>query len=294
MTVNMKTPPQVTRFYGTIDYAIDVTKNMQIAFVHASKLNDPFDPYCFFETDFGDSYSNLVEFVKEHHRSDLSWFREHVTSQSWGQTVCDLRRYLREVRDAAFVLSTSAGSFDQHPKDNLYMWGHYANGHHGLAIEFDTRALASAVKEDHEAKTGKPLEESDVWTKIEYARTFSPITAGHVYEFMKQHHEQLRRKTTVTSVTKLEVYYNRMNTIKSDVWKGENEWRLNWRNPDTKEKVHMCPIGNDAVVSIFLGLNLETGRSEELIAAARQNFPAASLYRARKRHGDLALEFNEV
>jgi hypothetical protein len=45
------------------------------------------------------------------------------------------------------------------------MWGHYANGHRGLAIEFDTQALASAVLKHHEAENGKPLEESNVWAK---------------------------------------------------------------------------------------------------------------------------------
>jgi len=61
----MDIPQQVTRFYGTVDYAMDVVANRQIAFVHVSMLNDPFDPYCFFETDFGESYPNLIAFMKK-------------------------------------------------------------------------------------------------------------------------------------------------------------------------------------------------------------------------------------
>ena len=49
-------PATVTRFYGTADYALDVIRAKQIAFVHVSLLNDPFDPYCFFETDFEGKY----------------------------------------------------------------------------------------------------------------------------------------------------------------------------------------------------------------------------------------------
>jgi hypothetical protein len=63
------------------------------------------------------------------------------------------------------------------------------------------------------------------------------------------------------------------------------------RNADTQEKVYKCPIGEDAITSIFLGLSLAAEKAEELIAAARQNFPVASILRAHKRHGDLALEF---
>ena len=86
MTVD--TPQQVTRFYGTVNYAMDVIKNKQIAFVHASMLNDPFDPYCFFETDFEDSYKNLVAHVRKNHPCDLPWFR----FQSWDKPSKTLRR----------------------------------------------------------------------------------------------------------------------------------------------------------------------------------------------------------
>jgi hypothetical protein len=106
----MDTPEQVTRFYGTVDYAMDVIKNRQIAFVHVSMLNDPFDPYCFFETDFGDGFQNLIAHVRKNHPRDLPWFRAHVTPQSWGQTVKDLKAHLQMVRETSFVLSTSAAS----------------------------------------------------------------------------------------------------------------------------------------------------------------------------------------
>jgi len=57
--------------------------------------------------------------------------RAHVTAQSWGQTVKELKAELQKARESAFVLCTSAADSDRHPKDNLYMWGHYANGHRG-------------------------------------------------------------------------------------------------------------------------------------------------------------------
>lgn len=294
MTVEMDTPEQVTRFYGTVDHAIDVIEKRQIAFVHVSKLNDPFDPYCFFETDFGDAYQNVLAYVKKSHPRDLQWFRTLVTPQSWGQTVKSLKRHLQMVRETSFVLSTSAAHSGLHPKDNLYMWGHYANGHRGVAIEFDMQALTSAVLMHHEAKNGKPLKESNVWAKIEYTKMFSPITAEHVYEFMKQEMELSKRKVAVRQPTQLDKYYSRMTIIKSDVWQNENEWRLLWRNTEIEEKVYKCPIGEDAIVSTFLGLALSSEEERKLITAAKQNFPAASIRRAHKRHGELALEFHQL
>jgi len=118
----MNTPSKVTRFYGTVDYAMDVLENRRIAFVHISMLNDPFDPYCFFETDFGDSYQNLLAYVRRNHPTDLPWFRATVTPQSWSQTVRDLKQYMEKARYTGFILSTSAAAEPtHHPKDNLYM-----------------------------------------------------------------------------------------------------------------------------------------------------------------------------
>jgi hypothetical protein len=104
---------------------------------------------------------------------------------------------------------------------------------------------------------------------------------------MKQEVELLKRKVAVRAATQLGRYYNRMTIIKSDVWQSENEWRLLWRNTEIKGKVYKCPIGEGAIASI-------TERAEELIAAAKQNYPAASKLRAHQRHGDLALEFHQL
>ena len=197
----MNRPKQVTRFYGNVDFAMDVIKNRQITFVHVSLLNDPFDPYCFLETDFGDSYENLIAYVRQCHLSDLPWFMSHVTPQSWGKTVEELKALLQYVRQTSFVLSTSTEHSALHPKDNLYMWGHYANGHRGLAIEFDTQALASAVLEHHETQNGNPSENTDVWAKIEYTKTFAPITTEFIYEFMKQEMALLHGESTIRVAT---------------------------------------------------------------------------------------------
>ncbi|MGD1038035.1 MAG: DUF2971 domain-containing protein [Roseiarcus sp.] len=291
MAVDMDIPQQVTRFYGTVDYAMDVVANRQIAFVHVSMLNDPFDPYCFFETDFGESYPNLIAFMKKNHPGDLPWFRANVPPISWGQTVRDLKAYMQRVRETAFIFSTSTTYYALHPKDNLYMWGHYANGHRGVAIEFNTQALATAVIKHHEAENGKPPEATDVWAEIEYTKTFGPITAEYVYEFMKQEKDISNRKRTIRSTTQLDMYYARLPRIKSDVWQSENEWRLMWQSEKTTGKIYKCPIPEDAITTIFLGLNLAPDKAEEILAVAKLNFPRTSIFRAHKRHGALALEF---
>jgi hypothetical protein len=287
-------PKRVSRFYGRLEFALDVLEERRVAFVHVSMLNDPFDPYCFFETDFGQNYINLLKHVKKVHPKDVSWFRAWVTPQTWGNTVSSIEALLYRVSTTSFVLSTSAPKADFQPRDNLYMWGHYGNGHRGLAIEFDTQALADAVVKHHEDQNGEPFGEVGPWAKIIYAPTFPPISAEHVYQFIKQEREFRARRIKVKAVTALETYYNRMTIIKSDVWQHENEWRLMWTNADGPRTIYKCPIGSDAVTGVFLGLGTQPSDRERIELAVRRAFPSAPLFQARKRHGDLALNFDRL
>jgi len=283
-------PPTVTRFYGTVDYALDLIRNKLIAFVHVSLLNDPFDPYCFFETDFAGKYPNLLRYVQRHHPKDMPWFRAQVTAQSWGETVRELKEYLDVLRKHTFMLSTSGPQGGFHPKDNLYMWGHYGNGHRGIAVEFDTEKIAAAVLKHHELENGAPLEERTVWSKVEYAQRFAPIAAADVFAFLKQEKDLELRRIASRVATRLDLYYKRMSVIKSDVWKSENEWRLMWRNRTAAPSVYKCPISPECLANIFIGLNF-SGDTAALAKEVKHEFPNAGVFIALKRHGDLALEF---
>jgi hypothetical protein len=82
-----------------------------------------------------------------------------------------------------------------------------------------------------------------------------------------------------------------MGKVKHEVWQSEHEWRLMWRNDESEERVYKCPIGGDAIATIFLGLKLPEDQVERLVLAAKSQFPSARVFRAQKRHGDFALDF---
>jgi hypothetical protein len=115
-------PATVVRFYGNVDYALDTIAHQQIIYIHASRLNDPFDPNFFVETDFDGSYEQLLAWVQKKHPDDLKWFIKHVTADSLGKSVDDVQTRMKNLRDTSFVFSCSAVTRDSHPKDNLYMW----------------------------------------------------------------------------------------------------------------------------------------------------------------------------
>jgi hypothetical protein len=169
------------------------------------------------------------------------------------------------------------------------MWGHYGFGHRGVAIEFDTAKVAKAVLNHHESETGAPLQEQAVWSKVEYATTFSPIAADDVYAFLKQENDLETGRIRARADTKLDSYYRRMTIIKSDVWRSEKEWRLMWRNTTEGITVNKCPISPDCIANIFIGLSF--GDPAAFVAEANRTFPSAGIFLAKKRHGDLALDF---
>lgn len=279
-------PGSVTRFYGTSMYALDVLENHQITFVRVTLLNDPFDPYGFYETDFN-GYIGLSQHIQTNHPQDRGWFRAAVTSQSWGEAGRSVRAYMETLRRDTFVLCTSAADHGVHPRDNLYMWGHYGCGHRGLAIEFNTAAVASAVLKHNAIEGGAPLVDEQPWFQIRYAESFRPISAEDVFEFLKQEHEIDTRRRTQREETSLDRYYLELAVIKSTVWQAEKEWRLSWRGKTEANNVYKMPITSDCIKAVYVGLAASNEDVTRVVNSIAQNFPQTEIWRATKRHGDL-------
>jgi len=281
-------PNYVVRFYGTVDFALDAIANRQVTFVHASKLNDPFDPYFFFETDFKNSYQSLLEYVRRKHPDDADWFAKQVPIDGWNQSVADIIGHFEKLKDETYVLSTSASQDGVHPKDNLYMWGHYGNGHRGVAIEFDPREVARPMIQVHKRQTGDDLTESEVWFKMQYSGRLPPLTRAHFFDFFRGEKDGGTRKT------RLHEHYEKMSKTKSLVWRSENEWRLLWHRDDTKLKIHRSSINERAISAVYVGENASKSTQDDITFEVKQNFPAAKVFKGQKQFGAFALDFKEV
>lgn len=257
-----------------------------------STLNDPFDPHFFLEIEFGDSYQKLHDYIKNNHPTILQWFKHHVTPVSWSQTIEQLKDKLNSFRQESFVFSTSGVQDGTHPKDNLYMWGHYGNGHRGVAIEFDTNELKKAAIEQTVNKPGVNYDEA--WVNMTYSEKFLPLSYEHFVEFYEQEKDLDYGKIQTRKKTKLEEYYDTMSKIKSDVWARENEWRLMWRNNETRMKIQRISIPAEAVTAIFLGLSVSDKVAADVLFEGRQKIPLTRIFRARKKFGEFALYFEPV
>ena len=293
--IEMPSVPQyVTRFYRDLDFALDVVANRQITFVHVSTLNDPFDPYFFMETDFGGSRNVLLKHIAAEHPQDLTWFKANITDDWWQDAMTALKEYYSRERSGMFVFSTCAESADFHPRDNLYMWGHYGNGHRGVAIEFDTAKLKSSLLESSTFPGESESLKDVLWTKIEYRKEIPRFPAEEYYQFIMHNQNTVSEsdRTENWEPTALDRHFKLLVHIKSDVWERENEWRLMCSSP-TRMKILRCRISADSIKTITMGLNSSEEAHSNFAAEAVENFPQAVVFRAKKREGFL-LDFERI
>lgn len=285
----MTVPPRVVRFYGNTDYAMQAIGFREIAFVHADKLNDPFDPYFCFETDFGNSYAKLIDYVRQNHKEDIQKFSSRLSQESWDWLFNTITEDLTSMRNSTFILSTCAVRElieHPHPKDNLYMWSHYADGHRGVAIEFDTALLTKAVSMKNKELIGKESRADDVWDEIHYTKTLPKITCELIYEEVMAHDEVAQRRTKFHEIMKL------ILRSKSIVWNKEDEWRLTKNNDETDLKIDRLPLLDDeTITALYLGCRVSDPLKQSFKSQVKRSFPKAIVYRSKKVNGEFALKF---
>lgn len=210
-----KAPQHVIRFYGNTDYALECIALEQITFVHIDKLNDPFDPVLDYLTDFNDDYAALLSHVCINHSSQLEPFKERLPEQDWKKIVAGWSDLASSLRPSMFVFSTCAVNEGSHPRDNLYMWSHYGNGHRGIAIEFDTTVLADSLKNQDNPNVVPS------WWKIEYVKEIPKINREAVFESVMN--AQPNADDLLASGPMLFSIMAYRVSSKGKVWKNEDE-----------------------------------------------------------------------
>jgi hypothetical protein len=226
--------------------------------------------------------------VRTRHPNDVDRFARYVPRENWGQSVQDIKEHFERTRNTSFVLSCSAVLKDTHPRQNLYMWGHYGAGHRGVAIEFDTVKAASLLIDRHNREKHASLRPEDAWIKIEYATDMPAITAKMFFEFFRNEYEARGAKTS------LESHYDNITRVKSLVWQREHEWRMLWRNDETHLKIHRMPIHDNAITAVYIGLAASQSVEADIVFETKRNFPSAAVLKASKKVGFSELDFRAI
>ena len=152
-------PPRLYKFQSFEGKSsIENLRRSQIWFSKPAGLNDPFDctiPVKFIDTDNEDVMTKFMEnyyfenLRKSGNAEEISKFKqEHFRNGKLDQeTLIQADKMIREFsqQQTKKYLNTGVACFTTE-LTNILMWSHYANGHRGFCLEFDTEYFPSSAK----------------------------------------------------------------------------------------------------------------------------------------------------
>ena len=206
-----------------------------------------------------------------------------------------MERLFNNFRNSSFIFSTSEISETDHPKDNLYMWSHYGNGHRGVAIEFDANLLSKAVIKRHEMVGGEEINLNEIWFEIKYLNEIPKITCESIINFVLKDvpipDENTWMKTELADILR------KRSSSKTMGWKIEKEWRLAWQNDETRLNIQRIDLLEDNITALYFGFRYslkEDVMNDDLIFEIKRNFPRAEVFKAIKGKGKSMLDFERI
>ena len=201
MSTKSAVPEKLYKYLPKSENSLQNLRNRRIYFPTPSELNDPFD--CNVPVNIVDSTSEDLKKVYQmlYNKMDNSevvsnqYLSNGLPNENFQKYIHNFaekvelikRKYFNEIGVACFSESLSS------IPDNILMWSHYANGHKGFCLEFDTSYFPF---------TGLPIPMQEVKYKADYPslRSGQAIKGGEVW---------------------VEPLIN-----KSKEWTYEQEWRL--------------------------------------------------------------------
>jgi len=255
------------------------------------RLNDPFDPYFSVETEF----KNRAEFLKwvgQNRPAKLQWIQRNVPYKAFSAGFERVKNNFDKRRRNTYLFSTSAEDQDMHPKDNLYLWGHYGWGHRGIALEFNAANLARDVLVHGNPDGRLKLTTSDIWVKVNYKTQVTPLSNEAYFDFILSGQPDDDHQES-PGLRGIRNFLEQTLKTKHTVWRMENEWRLLWSN-DSGEDVYHCPISDDSVAGIYLGLRIDAAAKKSLLSTVRSRMPDVPIAQAVKADGNFALKWRRI
>lgn len=233
-------PRTIYRYQPPSAVALTGVSSSEIWFSNPSKFNDPFD-----------CAADQIDCMVAQSLKDLTMHQCRVIAAPWAMSgqwaFCgddsklknEVARVLRESihqHVQGFGICCLAESVD-----NFLMWSHYADGHRGFCLEFDTSYF--------------PFVES---RPIEYADSFPPLSI----EGLLENAAPVDSGKPVDNRDPVLVKYL---STKAPCWGYEGEWRLFNREPD-------APLSypKEALTAIYFGVQMPISQ-QEMIAKVIPN-----------------------
>jgi len=153
-------------------------------------------------------------------------------------------------------------------KNNILLWSHYASGHTGFAVGFDTQKLTKAIGE---------LKLESFIKEIFYTDTYPEI--NFEYDILKHRDITLLFKAIIESLV-----------TKSSLWSYEDEVRI---LTFAKNKL-LVQFPKDCVSEILIGFKMNDKRVAEIIDIAKNLYPQAEILRCVKEPKTYSISFERL
>ncbi|MDP3914309.1 MAG: DUF2971 domain-containing protein [Bacteroidota bacterium] len=153
-------------------------------------------------------------------------------------------------------------------KNNILLWSHYANGHTGFAVGFDTQKLTKAIGELKLESFIKEIFYSDTYPEINFE-----------YDILKHRDVTLLFKAIIESLV-----------TKSSLWSYEDEVRI---LTFAKNKL-LVQFPKDCVSEILIGFKMNDKRVAEIIDIGKNLYPEAEILRCVKEPKTYSISFERL
>jgi hypothetical protein len=222
-------PERLYKYQSVSARSLENLKLRTLWFSHPSAFNDPFD--CAIQVGFKDLTTDDLERVHSYYlsRDDLPpQVRESLVSNSAGSP--EFRRMI-EAALAGFTDSPLTGQSRNlgvacfsAKNDDLLMWSHYADGHRGFCLEFDT--------------SEEPFSKSEPVMYVDDVPLVNPV-------------DTLDGKSTGSGIIDV------MLRTKHSAWRYEQEWRVLHQEAE-KSYVYLYHL----LTGVYFGTSMPSGQRD--------------------------------
>lgn len=255
----MEKPKSLFKFESINEYSLRNLKNAQIFFNCPSTFNDPFDS-SIQETIFTLSNNDLVE-IHNHYideggiKSDKVDSFKDLPDNFRGQVERGMHQPLRDL-ESMYLNELGCSCFTE-DNTEILMWSHYANGHKGICLEFNT--------------SGEPFNKL---FKVEYSNDFPSVSI-------------VKLLTDVRGISLTEETLRPLLT-KYTSWEYEKEWRV-------FHKVSGTLFGYDveSLKAVYFGVNIDYADLEIVCLILLGQNPEVKFYRSHKGIDEYKVDFEE-
>lgn len=246
----------------------------EIFFASPRHFNDPFD--CRIPIQF---LTGTKKQIRQEYMKYVREWEPDLNRQQWRSLVeKQVDNYVKMRKDpkAIMVLQdgfrrdifSSFGVFSLSKNcDDILLWSHYADGHKGYCVGFDTQLLYRAVK--HKLRFAPKIAQE--LFEVQYAKDFPKLAYFETGDEIQKKIELL----------------NKSLTVKSTVWHYEQEWRLAIMY--TTDKNVVLPEG--VITTVILGASMPEKEQHEIKQELARRTRPVELLKAKTHKDSFGLDF---